>query len=114
MEQKPITEEFINNLCASFEFSVLKTLQEKLRRSILQYPRAKSVQFVGGVSANLYLQSGLSDTCNQYGRSFYTPVSPAYSTDNAAMIASAGFFLQKHSIVIPKLQYIDPNPRLTL
>jgi N6-L-threonylcarbamoyladenine synthase len=45
----------------------------------------------GGVASNQALRGALKAACEQEGVNFYCP-SPIYCTDNAAMIAVAGYF----------------------
>lgn len=61
---------------------------EQVRR---HYPELKAITFVGGVACNKYLKSQLNQWCAGHGLEFYTP-SPAYCTDNGAMIAFVGSY----------------------
>lgn len=61
----------------------------KLKHILTHYPQLKAITFVGGVACNKYLKTQLGQWCAAQGLEFYTP-SPAYCTDNGAMIAFVG------------------------
>jgi len=81
----------IPGLCASFQQAVVEVLVGKtLRASIrLGLPR---VVLGGGVAANRVLRQTMAAACAGAGLSLHVPP-PAYCTDNAAMIAYAGWHL---------------------
>lgn len=112
--RKNLSENFVNDVCASFEFTVGKIFLKKIERAFEQYPQANNLLFVGGVSANNYLKKGLSDFLQTIGKKLITPVKKEFSTDNAAMIASAAYFLIKQDPNIAQVQFIDANSRLSL
>ena len=45
----------------------------------------------GGVASNSALRAAMEKACDENGMKFYRP-SPVYCTDNAAMIAVAGYY----------------------
>ncbi len=51
----------------------------------------KQVAIAGGVSANSGLRKAMQDTAKSYGWDIFIP-KISYSTDNAAMIAIAGYY----------------------
>ena len=108
------TEEFISDVCASFEKTVTEIFIKKIRRAITKYPEIKSVHFVGGVSANKFLRENLAKFLESQGRDLRVPEKFEYCTDNAAMIGSAAFWLYKESPSIAKIQFIDANSRLSI
>jgi len=77
----------VANLAASFQASVIDVLVEKARMTAEEY-QVKLIMLAGGVAANRLLRQQMAE------RSalpvLYPP--PALCTDNAAMIASAGYF----------------------
>ena len=78
------------DLCASLQFTIIDTLMRKLKKAANDL-HINHVAVAGGVSAN----SGLRDAMQDYGRRykwnvFIPPFS--FTTDNAAMIAQAGYF----------------------
>lgn len=110
----PLSPDFINDVCASFETTVSKIFVKKMITAMTQNPTVKTLCFVGGVSANTYIKKGLQDFSQQHGIKFLTPTKIAYSTDNAAMIASAAYFLHQQNLELGKIQHVESNPKLTL
>ena len=79
----------INDICASFQEAIVEVLVEKTITAAKQYDIG-TVVIGGGVSANTRLREVFQKRCYEEELSFYAP-KPIYSTDNAAMIAFAGF-----------------------
>jgi N6-L-threonylcarbamoyladenine synthase len=79
----------LSDICASFQEAVIEVLVEK---SILaaQTHHVSTLVIGGGVSANTRLREVFTTRCQEEGINFYAPV-PQYCTDNAAMIAFAGY-----------------------
>ena len=84
----------IADITASYQHALCMHLTDQLVQAISQYPEVKQVHIVGGVSANLYLRSLVAERCSI---PVITPLLIAYCTDNAAMIASAAFFIHQES-----------------
>ncbi len=89
-----IQNQEINDVCASFQYTIGEILSIKMLRAIELYEQSvnncqKSVVIAGGVAANLYLRNKLNDIASKCG---YKLISPPLKlcTDNAAMIAYAG------------------------
>ena len=82
--------ENLEDLCASIQYSIVTILLEKLKKSIKQ-TGIKEIAIAGGVSANSYFRSTLQDLANAKKYNLYIPKFE-YCTDNAAMIAIAGYF----------------------
>lgn len=84
------------DLAASFQKAVAEVLAEKTRRAIEAYmhydPAAPVLAVAGGVAANSVVRAGLETVAAQSGLRFVAPPFPL-CTDNAAMIAWAGFEL---------------------
>ena len=51
----------------------------------------KKLAIAGGVAANSSLRKAVEKACMECGVSFYSP-SPAFCTDNAAMIGAAAYY----------------------
>lgn len=85
---------FIENhkedLAASLESTIVEILMDKLRKAAKQY-NIKQVAVAGGVSANNGLRNAFHDHARRYGWNIFIPKF-GYTTDNAAMIAMAGYF----------------------
>ena len=92
----------------AFQEAVVDVLVAKTIRAAKEY-KAKSVMLAGGVAANTRLRERLSDEVKKLKLSFAMP-KMQYTTDNAAMIAAAGYFKFKAKKTTPwqKLK-VDPN-----
>ncbi|MFV0505651.1 MAG: tRNA (adenosine(37)-N6)-threonylcarbamoyltransferase complex transferase subunit TsaD [Bacteroidales bacterium] len=81
------------NLCASLQKTIIEILLNKLEKAANDY-NIKDIAIAGGVSAN----SGLRSACTKMGVKFswnvYLP-KLSFTTDNAAMIAMAGYYKYK-------------------
>lgn len=82
-----------NNLCASFQASVVETLVYKTKKAAEEF-NVSQVIIAGGVSANKALRKAIVDEF--VGTSVLVSIPPfKYCTDNAAMIAAAGYWQYK-------------------
>ncbi len=106
------SETFIADVCASFEETVWKIFAKKITVALNQNPNAKALHFVGGVSANKYLRENLAKFLANLGVDFRITTNFEYCTDNAAMIASAAYWLYQKNPEIAKIQFVDANSRL--
>jgi len=79
-----------NDLCSSIQHTIIKILIDKLVAASKQ-TGIKEIAIAGGVSANSGLRTKLIETGKQLGWKTYIPPFE-YCTDNAAMIAIAGYF----------------------
>jgi N6-L-threonylcarbamoyladenine synthase len=70
--------------------SIVDVLVTKTIRAAIKY-EAKSIMLSGGVSANKLSRTELEKSAKQAGIKFFRP-EMEYTTDNAAMIALAGYF----------------------
>ena len=77
------------DLCASFEKNVTETLMEHVKRAI-KITGMKKISLAGGVSANSYIREDFKEL-EKEGIKVYMP-DLKLCTDNAAMIASAGYY----------------------
>jgi len=82
-------EENLNDICASVEKRIATILLNKLKRAADEYG-IKDIALAGGVSANTGLREGLLAMGNKNGWNCFIP-KLEYCTDNAAMIAIAGY-----------------------
>ncbi len=78
------------DLVASFQKAVVDVLTEHTMEAGNEYGY-KQVALAGGVAANSALRQSMKEACEARGIELYYP-SPVYCTDNAAMIASAGYY----------------------
>lgn len=82
-------EKNLANLCASIQKAIIDSLMKKLELAVVQ-TGIKDVAIAGGVSANTGLRDAMLQKENQ-GWNVFIPEFQ-YTTDNAAMIAVAGYF----------------------
>ena len=83
-------KENLDDICASVQYSIVQILMNKLKKAAKQY-NIKEVAIAGGVSANSGLRNALQAQEAELGWKTYIPAF-VYCTDNAAMIAMAGYF----------------------
>ena len=96
-----LREDQINNIAASFQNVVIDVLAKKLVLAAEEY-NIKAVHLAGGVSANQLLRKIAREKLPE-SIDLLWPKEMIYCTDNAAMIASSAYFLQKYkSEKIPK------------
>lgn len=79
----------IHDICASFQEAVVEVLVHKTIAAA-RANRHEQVVLGGGVAANACLRSRMQAECERAGIRFFLP-SPIFCTDNAAMIALAGY-----------------------
>lgn len=97
----------IPDLAASFQEAVVDVLVEKTQRAAAEY-RALEVLLAGGVAANERLRTRMRQTLQ-------VPVRippPALCTDNAAIVASAGYWRYQRGDLAGWGLDIEPNARL--
>lgn len=98
----------ISEYCYEFEQAVVEVLVKKTIRAAEKYHVA-SVMLAGGVAANETLRKTLQTEAKKNKLAFYLP-DLQYTTDNAAMIATAGYFKYKAHIYTPWSKVkVDPN-----
>lgn len=92
-DQEKIDPDFIaknlNDICASVQYSIVNILLNKLKRAAKEYG-IKDVAIAGGVSANSGLRNALQELAITQQWNVFIPAFE-YCTDNAAMIAIAGY-----------------------
>ncbi len=86
--------DFIENnkadLAASLQYTIIEILLDKLRKAV-DMTGVKTVAIGGGVSANSGVRQAIADYCKRKGLNAFIP-ERAFTTDNAAMVAIAGYF----------------------
>ena len=78
------------DLAASYEKAIVDTLMNKLRLAARDL-KIRQVAVAGGVSANTGLRNAFLEHAKKYHWNVFIPKF-GYTTDNAAMIAQAGYF----------------------
>ena len=89
-ENPDFIKENLNDICASVQDRIVSILLKKLKIAA-QKTGIQHLAVAGGVSANSALRAGLQSMGEEMGWTTYTP-RMEYCTDNAAMIAVAGYF----------------------
>jgi len=84
-----ITNQIKQEISLEFENAVLDVLTSKVSQAVEEY-NPQTFIIGGGVSANPKIRSVLEQVCKKYGIEFLVPEVSA-STDNALMIALAGY-----------------------
>ena len=87
-ETLPVTE--VADIAASFQAAVVDVLVKKSLKAVKK-TKVKKLVVGGGVTANTTLRRRLKEEGREAGIEVYIPP-PHLSTDNAAMIASAGYY----------------------
>lgn len=86
--------DFIKNntadLCASLQHTIITILTDKLIKAAKHY-RIRDIAIAGGVSANSGLRGAIEEEGRKRGWRTFLPEFK-FTTDNAAMIAMAGYF----------------------
>ena len=77
------------DICASFQEAVVEVLVEKTLLAASQHA-VSTIVLGGGVSSNPRLREFMRKRCHEEGKQLFIP-RPVHCTDNAAMIALAGF-----------------------
>ena len=79
----------VRDLAASFQLMVVRSLRARLR-SALERHEVRSILLAGGVASNSALREAVEELGRKRRVAVYKP-SPILTTDNAAMIAAAGY-----------------------
>lgn len=78
------------DLAASLQSTIITILLDKLEKAVDRYS-VTSVAIGGGVSANSGVRNAVADFCARRGIKAWIPPR-SFTTDNAAMVAMAGYF----------------------
>jgi N6-L-threonylcarbamoyladenine synthase len=108
---KKFIQENLSHICASYQQAAVEVLVVKTLNAAKKF-KVRSVGVVGGVAANSLLRKWLDKEIKQLGFEYYLP-DFQYCTDNAAMIARAGFERLKHGIFSQVGLNAYPSLRLT-
>jgi N6-L-threonylcarbamoyladenine synthase len=98
------------DVAASFRQAVVDVLVAKARRAAVEVG-AKALCLAGGVAANSLLRGTVEEACAADGIGAFLP-SRALCTDNAAMVAAAGWWRLRNDGASPLTLGADPNLRL--
>lgn len=93
-DQKRLDPDFIEknkaDLAASLQRTIIEILLDKLDKAVKQIG-VSTVAIGGGVSANSGVRAAVADYCESHGLTAFIP-ERAFTTDNAAMVAIAGYY----------------------
>ncbi|PWL58443.1 MAG: tRNA (adenosine(37)-N6)-threonylcarbamoyltransferase complex transferase subunit TsaD [Bacteroidales bacterium] len=78
------------DLAASLQATIIDILLSKLKKAV-EMTGVHTVAIGGGVSANSGVRNAVAEYCNKNGLTAFIP-ERAFTTDNAAMVAIAGYF----------------------
>ncbi len=98
------------DVAASFRQAVVDVLVSRARQAASDVG-ARAICLAGGVAANSLLRQRIEEACAEDGIGAFLP-SRALCTDNAAMVAAAGWWRLHHSGPSPLSLGADPNLRL--
>ena len=103
-----LSEQQISDFAASFQYTAIKFLIQKLQKASETHP-AKSVLLAGGVSANQLLRDELTKAFSKTHQVYFPE--PKFSTDNGAMVASAAYYSIKAGDQPSDPYTLDISPR---
>jgi len=92
------------DLAASYQEAICNQLCKRIEHALTLYPEVKEVHVVGGVSANTRLREMLQKSISPLP--LRTTHSISFCTDNAAMIAAAGFFMHQENTDSATLAFV--------
>lgn len=78
------------DLAASLQKTIIEILLDKLAKAVKEHP-VKHIAIGGGVSANSGVREAVKEFCDRRGIRAWIP-ERTFTTDNAAMVAQAGYF----------------------
>lgn len=93
-----LTEEDINDICASLQHTIALILCDRMLKALTRFPDISNVVLAGGVAANNYIRTILTEACNKKSVNFLAPPI-SLCGDNAAMIAWAGIERYKKGFI---------------
>lgn len=104
-----LESDFVANVAASFQKTVAITLINRVVEAAQKF-KPKEIHIAGGVSANLYLREHAETELSKFKLPLRYPENISFCTDNAAMVASCGYFMyQKNPEKYLQWKNIQPN-----
>lgn len=89
-ENPAFIQENIADLCASVQYTIIKTLMKKLKLAAIEH-NIKTIAISGGVSANKGIRNALQEQVHASDWNVFIP-NFEYCTDNAGMISLYGYY----------------------
>ncbi|TYB30368.1 MAG: tRNA (adenosine(37)-N6)-threonylcarbamoyltransferase complex transferase subunit TsaD [Candidatus Mcinerneyibacterium aminivorans] len=99
----------VEDVAASFQKAAVEAIILRLKRYI-EENKINTVVAAGGVAANSYLRSKMKNLAEKFNVNYYFPPLKL-CTDNAAMIASLGYYLLKKNGPLPKEKFLKLNAK---
>jgi N6-L-threonylcarbamoyladenine synthase len=113
--KQPLSDEYINDFCASFQASVVDCIVNRLSNAFkderVQNTKPKTLVVAGGVAKNSAIRSAMELLAQKYNMTFAAPPMNL-CTDNGAMIAWAG--LENWRVGKIVTEPVAPRPRWPL
>tara|TARA_B100000902_G_C27308871_1_gene917177 strand:- start:8 stop:1039 length:1032 start_codon:yes stop_codon:yes gene_type:complete len=103
-------KENTEDLCASIQHTIIEILINKLNAAIIKY-KPKNIAISGGVAANEKFRKSIRKLEEKHQLKVLIP-KKEYSTDNAAMIAIAGYYKYKENNFTNLTIKVDPRYKL--
>ncbi|MDE6018282.1 MAG: tRNA (adenosine(37)-N6)-threonylcarbamoyltransferase complex transferase subunit TsaD [Muribaculaceae bacterium] len=98
-----VDPDFIENrkadLAASLQKTIIDILLDKLSKAVKDQ-KVKAIAIGGGVSANSGVRTAVESYCKRHGLKAWIP-KRSFTTDNAAMVAIAGYFKYQNEEFCP-------------
>lgn len=107
-QPRPYGQALVKDVAASFQSAVIDVLLRKCQWAAKK-TGARQIAVAGGVASNSALKKRMEETAGKLEMDLFIP-SPKFCTDNAAMIAKAGF----HRLLNGDLAGADLNPKASL
>lgn len=98
------------DICAGFQEAIIEVQVDKTLRAVRE-KSADKIVLAGGVAANTALRRRFSEEAAALGINLFCPP-PLLCTDNAAMVASAGYYHWLRGERLALDADVDPNARL--
>jgi N6-L-threonylcarbamoyladenine synthase len=95
-ENPNFIQENMEDICASVQYTLIKTLIQKLKKAAKQF-HIHNIAIAGGVSANSGLRRTLQKEAAKQGWQVFIP-KMEYCTDNAAMVAMAAHYIYQKGL----------------
>ena len=100
----------LEDLCASIQYTIIQILISKFNIAIDKY-KPRNIAISGGVSANQEFRESIKELDNKYNLKVLIP-KKEYSTDNAAMIAIAGYYKYQQGLFTDLSTSVNPRYKL--
>lgn len=102
-------KQFICDFCASFQFAAIDSVRRKLEKYLQVFP-TNFILCGGGVMNNLEVRKMIRSVAKKHKIKAFFPAKKVYNSDNAAMIALAGYYKIKRGECTKKIEDMDRLP----